>query len=39
MDFLSALTKKCGRCREVAVSGGSTIGNPGSLFVSRTAFI
>ena len=25
MDFLSAGTKKRGRCREVAVSGGSTV--------------
>ena len=25
MDFLSAGTKKRGRCREVGVSGGSTI--------------
>ena len=25
MDFLSAGTKKSGRCREVAVSGGSTV--------------
>ena len=27
MNGLSAGTKKCGRCREVAVSGGSTVGN------------
>ena len=26
MYGLSAGTKKCGRCREVAVSGGSTVG-------------
>ena len=25
MDFLSARTKKTGRCREVTVSGGSTV--------------
>ena len=25
MDFLSAGTKKSGRCREVTVSGGSTV--------------
>lgn len=25
MDFLSAVTKKGGHCREVAVSGGSTV--------------
>ena len=25
MDYLSAGTKKCGRCKEAAVGGGSTV--------------
>ena len=38
MDFLCASTKKSGRCREVGVSGGSTVSNKFHLSVLKITF-